>query len=196
MRFMKGIMLLAVLMLSACSVEAETDMTMIENVHENDLAELSGTYVGDNSNVLAIIQNLPGAETLKELNLQGEKIRITYGASQESLPQGEVLAYWFDDNEAMEKNFLYNAVYLTLLVPNSTSTAFRLYDFSFEIEREEMIGILSQEFKDVPADGTEWNKETIEVFIVNNHSAIEEWVKSSGVRKTFFAKHPVNYNSH
>lgn len=171
-------------------------MTMIENVEESDLADLSATYVGDNSNVLAIIQNLPGAETLKGLNLQGEKIQITYGASQESLPQSEVLAYWFDDNEAMEKNFMYNAVYLTLLVPNSTSSAFRLYDFSFKVEREEMVEILSQEFEDFPADDAEWDKGTMEDFIVNNHAAIEEWVKSSGVRKTFFVKHPIIYNSH
>lgn len=196
MRGKKGIMVLAILMLSACSVEAQTDITMIDNVEENDLADLNATYVGDNSNVLAIIQNLPGAETLKEFNLQDEKIRITYGSKQESLPQEEVLAYWFDDNEAMEKNFLYNAVYLTLLVPNSKSTAFRLYDFSFEIEREEMIGILSQEFPELPADGEEWNKEEMRDFIGNNHTAIEDWVKSEGVRKTFFVKHPVIYNSH
>lgn len=192
----KGIMILAVLMLSACSVKAETDITMIENVKENNLAELSTTYVGDNSKVLAIIQNLPGAETLKELNLQDEKIRITYGATQESLPQSDILAYWFDDNEAMEKNFLYNAIYLTLLVPNSKSSAFRLYDFSFEIEREEMVEVLSQKFLEFPSNDSEWNREVVGNFIRKNHMAIEEWVESSGVRKNFFANHPVIYNSH
>ncbi len=192
----KGLIILMGLILSACSAEAEAGITGIENVNEDDLANMSGTYVGDNSNVSSIIQKLPGAETLKELDLQAENIRVTYGASPYSLPQSDVLAYWFDDNEAMEKNFLYNATYLAILVPNSKSFRFRLYDFSFTIKREEMVDVLSQEFLDLPVDGSEWDTEVMEDFIENNHTAIEEWVESSGVRKNFFVKYPVIYNSH
>lgn len=195
MRWAKGAAILAAFMLSACSAEAGTEITTIETVKENDLAELSATYVGDNSKVLGIVQELPGAETLKELNLQGEKVRITYGTKKGSLPQGDILAYWFDDNKAMEKNFLYNAVYLTLLVPNSSSYAFRIDDFSFAIEREEMMEILSEEFVDFPSGGEAWNQEAVEVFIDDNRREIEEWVESGAVRKNFFAKHPVIYIS-
>ena len=162
---------------------------------ENDLAELSATYVGDNSRVLGIVQELPGAETLKELNLQGEKVRITYGTKKGSLPQGDILAYWFDDNKAMEKNFLYNTVYLTLLVPNSSSFAFRIDDFSFVIEREEMVEILSEEFLDFPAGEEAWNQEVVEAFIEDNRWEIEGWVESGAVRKKIFSEHPVIYIS-
>lgn len=195
MRWRQGIAVLAALMLAACSVEAGTDITTIETVRENELADLSATYVGDNSRVLGIVQELPGAETLKELNLQDEKIRITYGAKKGSLPQGDILAYWFDDNKAMEKNFLYNAVYLTLLVPNSSSYAFRIDDFSFYIERQEMVEILSEEFRDFPEGDENWSQETVELFIEDNRSAIEDWVDSGAVRNKFFEEHPVIYIS-
>lgn len=195
MRWAKGIVIVSAFMLSACSAEAGTEITTIETVKENDLAELSATYVGDNSRVLGIVQELPGAETLKELNLQGEKVRITYGTKKGSLPQGDILAYWFDDNKAMEKNFLYNAVYLTLLVPNSSSYAFRIDDFSFVIEREEMVEILSGEFQDFPAGDEAWNQEVVEVFIEDHRREIEEWVESDPVRKNFFSEHPVIYIS-
>lgn len=195
MRWAKGIVIVSAFMLSACSAEAGTEITTIETVKENDLAELSATYVGDNSRVLGIVQELPGAETLKELNLQGEKVRITYGTKKGSLPQGDILAYWFDDNKAMEKNFLYNAVYLTLLVPNSSSYAFRIDDFSFVIEREEMVEILSEKFQDFPAGDEAWNQEVVEVFIEDHRREIEEWVESDPVRKNFFSEHPVIYIS-
>ena len=195
MRWAKGIAILAAFMLAACSAEAGTEIITIETVKENDLAELSATYVGDNSRVLGIVQELPGAETLKELNLQGEKVRITYGTKKGSLPQGDILAYWFDDNKAMEKNFLYNAVYLTLLVPNSSSFAFRIDDFSFVIEREEMVEILSEEFLDFPAGEEAWNQEVVEAFIEDNRWEIEGWVESGAVRKKIFSEHPVIYIS-
>ncbi|HSP21063.1 MAG TPA: DUF4825 domain-containing protein [Planococcus sp. (in: firmicutes)] len=195
MRWKKGMAIVAALMLSACSAEAGTEITTIGTVKENALAELSATYIGDNSRVLGIVQELPGAETLKELDLRGEKVRITYGAKKGSLPQGDILAYWFDDNKAMEKNFLYNAFYLSLLVPNSRSYAFRIDDFSFEIERMEMVGILSEEFRDFPAGDEGWNQEVVEGFIENNRRGIEEWVESGAVRKKFFSEHPVIYIS-
>ena len=105
-----GILLVGILLMAACSAEATGEIRKIGDTNAEAFSELAGTQVGDNSKVIEIVQLLPGAETMKELDLRGEKIKVSYGAKKDSLPQEEIFAFWFDNNDAMEKNFFYNEV--------------------------------------------------------------------------------------
>lgn len=85
-----GMLILTLMIfLSGCAAnpEKEADITSIDDVSVDTLKENSGTYVGDNSKVQAILQELPGAETIKEIDLSGEMVKVTYGYEEE----GEVI---------------------------------------------------------------------------------------------------------
>lgn len=190
-----GILFLGILLIAACSAVAQSEIKKIEDMESKELAKHAGTYVGDNSKVMEIVQTLPGAETMKELDLRGEKVRVSYGAKKGSLPQEEIFAFWFDENDAMEKNFFYNAVYLTLLVPNSNKYAFAIEDFSFSINRDEMITALTERFPAFPKDKAEEDKQAIMEFISSHEAEIEEWTSANVSRNKFFLSHPISYTS-
>ena len=58
-------------------------------MHTNlkELKAYSGTYVGDNSDVSAIVRLLPGGETMGELDLTGEKLHVTYDDGAKSISE-------------------------------------------------------------------------------------------------------------
>lgn len=189
MRLKKTIALLVpLLLLAGCSGEANNPIKSIEEVEPEKLANYSGTYVGDNSNVLAIVGELAGAETFKKLDLRGGQVKVFYGPKEGSLPQGAVLEYWFDGNETVEKNFLYNAVYMSLLVPNAQAYEFIGGERFFSIKRESMIRLLSETFPDFPEDDAIWDQQTVKEFIAQNKENIEELVNSEEKRREFFTE--------
>lgn len=190
-----GILLVGILLMAACSAEATGEIGKIGDTDAQAFAELAGTQVGDNSKVIEIVQLLPGAETMKELDLRGEKIRVSYGAKKDSLPQEEIFAFWFDENDAMEKNFFYNAVYLTLLVPNSNKYVLAIEDFSFTIQREEMLAALAERFPAFPAGEAANEEAAIAEFIHAHEAEIEEWTSADVSRNKFFLTHPIAYTS-
>lgn len=189
-----GIFWIGILLMAACSAVAQSEIKKIEDVDSDRLAKLAGTQAGNNSKVLEIVQTLPGAETMKELDLRGEMVKVSYGAKEGSLPQEEIFAFWFDENDAMEKNFFYNAVYLALLVPNSKKYAFAIEDFSFSIEREEMILALGERFPAFPAEEAT-DEQAIADFIQKHAAEIEEWTSADVSRNKFFLAHPIAYTS-
>ncbi|MFS0907325.1 DUF4825 domain-containing protein [Priestia aryabhattai] len=63
--------------ITGCSSKEE--VTSISTVDVKKLKEHGGTYVGDNSNAVAIIRALPGGETFKEIDLHNKAPKIIYG---------------------------------------------------------------------------------------------------------------------
>ncbi len=61
------LILLLLVGITGCSQKEE--VTSINTVDVKKLKERSGTYVGNNSNVVAIVRDLPGGETFKEIDL-------------------------------------------------------------------------------------------------------------------------------
>jgi Domain of unknown function (DUF4825) len=192
MKYIKVLFCLTLLFLigiTGCSQKEE--ITSINTVDVNQLEEYSGTYVGDNSKVIAIIRTLPGGETFKEIDLHNKTPKITYGAKGDELPEDEPLKYWFDGNDTLNKNFLYNAIYLTILIPNAKSYCFKMDNQYFAISREEMVGFISKNISPLP-DGDElFKKEKAQIFIDNHKDKIDHIVKSQDFRTQFFKSFPI-----
>ncbi|AEN90440.1 hypothetical protein BMWSH_3558 [Priestia megaterium WSH-002] len=191
MKYFKVLFCLILLLLvgiAGCSSKEE--VTSINTVDVQKLKEHSGTYVGDNSNVLAIVRALPGGETFKEIDLHNKTPKIIYGTKEGSLSEDETLKYWFDGKNTLEKNFLYNAIYLTILIPNAEGYSFKIDDQKFSVSREEMKQFISKNIQTLPDSNELFDKEKAQQFI-NNKEKINKAVKSAAIRQQFFKKVPI-----
>ncbi|MBU8853490.1 DUF4825 domain-containing protein [Bacillus sp. FJAT-26377] len=192
MKYFKVLFCLILLLLvgiTGCSSKEE--VTSINTVDVQKLKEHSGTYVGDNSNVLAIVRALPGGETFKEIDLHNKTPKIIYGTKEGSLSEDETLKYWFDGKNTLEKNFLYNAIYLTILIPNAEGYCFEINDQKFSVSREEMKQFISDNIKTLPDSNELFDKEKAQQFIDDNKEKINKTVKSTAIRQQFFKKVPI-----
>ncbi|MEC5239779.1 DUF4825 domain-containing protein [Bacillus mycoides] len=185
-----GIMLTILLVITACSNgEQIKEMSHIE---PGAFKKYTGTYVGNNSDVIAIVTNLPGGETVQSLNLENENIKVEYGAKENgNLTEEMIETYWFDGKDTMKKNLLFNAIYLAVLVPNAKGYEFQIENQSFALKREELLPILYKEFHDFPKDDLIWNKGIVMNFFYGNQEKIEKLVNNKDFRKQFFNEHPV-----
>ncbi|PFR96223.1 DUF4825 domain-containing protein [Priestia megaterium] len=183
------LILLILVGITGCSSKEE--VTSINTVDVKELKEHSGTYVGDNSNVVAIVRALPGGETFKEINLHNKTLKIMYGTKEDSLSEDEILKYWLDGKDTLEKNFLYNAIYLTILIPNAEGYSFKIDDQKFSVSRQEMKQFISKDIQTLPDSNELLNKEKAQQFIDNNKEKINKAVKSAAIRQQFFKNVPI-----
>ncbi|MCJ7988230.1 DUF4825 domain-containing protein [Priestia sp. OVS21] len=192
MKYFKVLFCLILLILvgiTGCSSKEE--VTSINTVDVKDLKDHSGTYVGDNSNVVAIVRALPGGETFKEINLHNKTPKIMYGTKEDSLSEDEILKYWLDGKDTLEKNFLYNAIYLTILIPNAQGYSFKIDDQKFSVSRQEMKQFISKNIQTLPSNNELFDKENAQQFIDNNKEKINKAVKSATIREQFFKNVPI-----
>ncbi|PGK25189.1 DUF4825 domain-containing protein [Priestia megaterium] len=192
MKYFKALFCLILLIcVGVVGCSQEEQLTSINNVDTKEVKKHSGTYVGDNSNVIAIVQALPGGDTFKEIDLQNKTVKVTYGAAGGDLSKDEILKYWFDDQDTLKKNFFYNAIYLTLLVPNAESYNFNVDDQSFSVSREEMEKFISKHIKSLPDSNELFKKEKAHEYIDDNKEKINDTVESKNLRKQFFKDFPI-----
>ncbi|MGE6551829.1 DUF4825 domain-containing protein [Bacillus mycoides] len=185
-----GVMLTILLVVTACSNGEQ--IKEISHIEPGAFKKYTGTYVGNNSDVIAIVTNLPGGETVQSLNLENENIKVEYGAKENgNLTEEMIETYWFDGKDTMKKNLLFNAIYLAVLVPNAKGYEFRVGNQSFALKREELLPILYKEFNDLPKDNLIWNKGIVMNFFYGNQEKIEKLVNNKDFRKQFFNEHPV-----
>ncbi|QUG84500.1 DUF4825 domain-containing protein [Bacillus nitratireducens] len=185
-----GVMLTILLVVTACSNGEQ--IKEISHIEPGDFKKYTGTYVGNNSDVFAIVTNLPGGETVQSLNLENENIKVEYGAKENgNLTEEMIETYWFDGKDTMKKNFLFNAIYLAVLVPNAKGYEFQSGNQSFALKREELLPILYKEFNDLPKDDLMWNKGIVMNFFYGKQEKIEKLVNNKDFRKQFFNEHPV-----
>lgn len=192
MKYFKVLFCLILLILvgiTGCSSKEE--VTSINTVDVKDLKDHSGTYVGDNSNVVAIVRALPGGETFKEINLHNKTPKIMYGTKEDSLSEDEILKYWLDGKDTLEKNFLYNAIYLTTLIPNAEGYSFKIDDQKFSVSRQEMKQFISKNIQTLPSSNELFDRENAQQFIDNNKEKINKAVKSATIREQFFKNVPI-----
>jgi hypothetical protein len=192
MKYFKVLFCLILLILvgiTGCSSKEET--TSINTVDVKDLKDHSGTYVGDNSNVVAIVRALPGGETFKEIDLHNKTPKIMYGTKEGSLSKDEMLKYWFDGKNTLEKNFLYNAIYLTILIPNAEGYSFKIDDQKFSVSRQEMKQFISKNIQTLPDSNELFDKEKAQQFIDYNKEKINKTAKSAAIRQQFFKNVPI-----
>ncbi|MCM3021155.1 DUF4825 domain-containing protein [Priestia megaterium] len=192
MKYFKVLFCLILLILvGIIGCSSKEEVTSINTVDVKELKEHSGTYVGDNSNVVAIVRALPGGETFKEINLHNKTPKIMYGTKEDSLSEDEILKYWLDGKDTLEKNFLYNAIYLTILIPNAEGYSFKIDDQKFSVSRQEMKQFISKDIQTLPDSNELLNKEKAQQFIDNNKEKINKAVKSAAIRQQFFKNVPI-----
>lgn len=184
------VMLTFFLFITACSNGER--IKEISDVGPGDFKKSIGTYVGNHSDVVAIVKSLPGGETVQSISLENENIKVNYGAKENgNLTEDMVETYWFDGKDTMKKNFLFNVIYLVALVPNAKGYEFQVENKKFTIKREKMLSILYEKFDDFPKEDDIWNKNKVVKFLNDNNENIKMLVNDKGFRKSLFAKYPV-----
>ena len=192
MKYFKALFCLILLIcVGVVGCSQKEQMTSISSVDTKEVKKYSGTYVGDNSNVIAIVQALPGGDTFKKIDLENKTVKVTYGDVGGDLSKDEILKYWFDGQDTLKKNFFYNAIYLTLLVPNAESYNFNVDNQSFSVSREEMEEFISKHINSLPNNNELFQKEKAQQYIDDNKEKINDTVKSKELRKQFFKDFPI-----
>lgn len=163
------------LLVAGCS-SGEASSQEIKTVGDVQLSSLlneSGTYVGNNSDVLALLSHLPGGETVEKVNLSDEKITVTYDVKG-NISDEAFQSYWFSGNQDQNKTLFYNAIHLSLLVPNARGYEFHVQEKSMSMTRDEMRMILSDEFADLPSEDELMDEETVRAFITTHEEKLEK----------------------
>ncbi|MED3274472.1 DUF4825 domain-containing protein [Bacillus thuringiensis serovar silo] len=185
------VMLTIFLFITACSNGER--IKAIYDVRSDDFKKYTGTYVGNNSDVVAIINHLPGGGTVQSISLENENIKVNYGAKGSgALTEEMIETYWFDEKDTMKKNFLFNIIYLVVLVPNANSYEFQVENIKFMMKREEILSILHGKFDDFPKEDDIWDKKKVVKFLNDNNEKIKMLVEDKDFRKSLFAKYPVS----
>ncbi|MGE1125969.1 DUF4825 domain-containing protein [Bacillus wiedmannii] len=182
------VMLTIFLCITACS--SGERIKEISDVESDDFKKYAGTYVGNNSDVVTIVNYLPGGDTLQSISLENESIKVNYGANG-TLTEDMVETYWFDGKDTMEKNFLFNVIYLAILVPNAKSYEFQVENKNFTIKREDILSILYEKFDDFPKENDIWDKKKGVKFLNDNNEKITMLINEKEFRKSIFVKYPV-----
>lgn len=143
--------------------------------------------------MVAIINHLPGGGTVQSISLENENIKVNYGAKESgALTEEMIETYWFDEKDTMKKNFLFNIIYLVVLVPNANSYEFQVENIKFMMKREEILSILHGKFDDFPKKDDIWDKKKVVKFLNDNNEKIKMLVEDKDFRKSLFAKYPVS----
>lgn len=184
------VMLTIFLFMTACSNGER--IKDISDVRSDDFKKYTGTYVGNNSDVVAIVNNLPGGRTVQSISLENESIKVNYGAKESgTLTEEMIETYWFDGKDTMKKNFLFNVIYLAVLVPNAKGYEFQVENKMFTIKREDILSILYGKFDDFLKEKDIWDKNKVVKFLRDNNENIKMLVNDKDFRKSYFAKYPV-----
>lgn len=184
------VMLTIFLFITACS--SGERIKEISDVKPGDFKKYAGTYVGNNADVVAIVNHLSGGETFQSISLENESIKVNYGAKGNgTLTEEMVETYWLDSKDTMKKNFLFNAIYLAILVPNAKSYEFQVENKNFTIKREEILSILYEKFDKFPKENDIWDKKEVVKFLNENNEEIRMLMNDKEFRNALFVKYPV-----
>ena len=184
------VMLTIFLFITACSNGER--IKEISDVEPDNFKKYAGTYVGNNSDVVAIVNHLPGGETFQSISLENESIKVNYGAKGNgTLTEEMVETYWLDSKDTMKKKFLFNAIYLAILVPNAKSYEFQVENKNFTIKREEILSILYEKFDKFPKENDIWDKKEVVKFLNENNEEIRMLMNDKEFRNALFVKYPV-----
>ncbi|EZP61405.1 DUF4825 domain-containing protein [Exiguobacterium sp. RIT341] len=98
---------------------------------QTDLFEQQGTYLGDNSNVRDIVQQLPHGDHLKKMELSTKEkpyqLTLCYGGYTE----GQV-------EQKSTRTAIYNATALFTLIPNVDQVNMTIEDASYHFTKQEL----------------------------------------------------------
>ncbi|WP_223251749.1 DUF4825 domain-containing protein [Bacillus sp. LLTC93] len=124
------ILLLLTVVLSACNSQAtekESDIKGIEDMSLRQLSKHKNSYIGDNGAIGAILSDLTG-NVIREYEIVDEKaLKVTYGVKENANDTEEQFdTFWFDKKDTIEKNYLYNALALFILIDNAEQVTLKM----------------------------------------------------------------------
>ncbi|WP_102028579.1 DUF4825 domain-containing protein [Salirhabdus sp. Marseille-P4669] len=187
---MKKIKALVLLMISllfffGCAEKVESKIKTIDDVNVEALAGYSGTYVGDNSEIGAIVKELIGGETYDQLDLTNQQLTVSYSIETE-----EFRDFWYGNEKLLNENLLYNMFYLTLLVPNAKGYTLQLPDHSLTISRIDMMAFLEAYLEDLPSEEDFYKKDVMERYIADHYKEWTKLIQSESFQNDFYQQFP------
>lgn len=131
-------------------------------------------YIGDNSKVMNLIQNLPGGNFDDGIILETDKtpygVEVNYGIKNAvNADEKSINAYWTD--ETTKKTFLNNATALFALVDNLDRITFKFnigQGKEFTITRKEMEDFYGKDLRRYAENTALWNKEVLKDTLNSN----------------------------
>lgn len=126
---MRYVLLIMVLLLSGCATAPLKQPTL----EKTDLFTYQSTFIGDNTNVLAIINELPESNNFLQLSLQTTK--RPYGASLDysTVTHPKIVS-------------IANATWLFTLIPNVEHIQFSFDDVVYTLTRQQLINWYGKDF--------------------------------------------------
>ncbi|KEP25711.1 DUF4825 domain-containing protein [Bacillus zhangzhouensis] len=163
------ILLLLTVVLSACSSQAtekESDIKGIEDMSLKQLSKHKNSYIGDNGAIGAILSDLPG-NVIREYEIVDEKaLKVTYGVKENTTYTEEQFdAFWFNEKDTIEKNYLYNALALFILIDNVQQVTLKMNsndEPSVTFKRQQLEKMFPHSFKEYKDDTALWQKELVD----------------------------------
>ncbi|MBR0629443.1 DUF4825 domain-containing protein [Bacillus altitudinis S70-5-12] len=163
------ILLLLTVVLSGCGSQAneqKSDIKGIEDISLKQLSKHKNSYIGDNGAVGAILSDLPG-NVIREYEIVDKKaLKVTYGVKENTNDTEEQFdSFWFDKKDTIEKNYLYNALALFILIDNVEQVTLQMNakdEPSVTFKRKQLQKKLSHSFKEYKDDTALWQKELVD----------------------------------
>lgn len=128
-----GLVLISLLLVTIFKVystenEDENNVFLREEAKIEQLIQYQSDYVGDNSNDMALVQNLPLAEYGFVLEIDSENLGLTIDYHTTD---------WYMESELyLEKSLIYNSVSIFLLIDNVQSITYNFSGSSYSVTRE------------------------------------------------------------
>lgn len=188
---MKKWILFLLVMLIGCS-HPEEEVTTTKDMTFQKINPYIGTYIGGNQHS-KILRSLPAGETISEIRTDDDQVRVKYRYKESILPRGSFYEYWREEGQ-MEQTFIYNAIILSLLIPDSEGYHFTLRGNTVSIEREDIMKRFSEEFDVFSGDELlnsdivlykDKNQEKMSVFLEDHINDIAEIASSEAVQTSF-----------
>ena len=147
-----------------------------------DYTPYKGSYIGDNSSVISILDELPGAKYRKTIELQTKKqpygLTVNYGRNdKEQMTTSEYEEYWTDNRSML----LYNASVLFMVIDNLDTIDFHLEPendklMHLQFSRAEIEGLYGRDMSFYVGDSKSWKQEVLSV--IKSDSAINEFYRN------------------
>jgi hypothetical protein len=150
------LVILLLLFLTACS--ADDDDISIKTVNYHTLASYEQTYIGNNSDVTAILTKLPGGNALKETSLFGGNLMVHYDINKIDKQKENA---WYNKQTEIQTVFLHNILYLSALITNEENITLTLKsdetNYQIDLSSSALEKYLNVDLADKVKHEQEWN---------------------------------------
>ncbi|MCD7032758.1 hypothetical protein LRR81_00855 [Metabacillus sp. GX 13764] len=186
------IILLLFSFFAAGCAEATAKIKSIQQVDLIALKQFTASHVKDDFAMSELMRNLAGGETVQKIDVSNSSLKVWYGKNKRDLSEKEIHDFWFGDSKTLEKIFLYNAIYMALLVPDAEEIQLNAGGRHFEVPRSAMDELFKKELTGYKNTAQLSNKDSMESLLNSNQKKIQDLIFSDSFRKQFYQEHPIS----